>query len=46
MIGFTVGYWIAFWIEQLIAQPIARLAMKTLKTLHARQDRKAQSVNA
>ncbi|MEK3697487.1 hypothetical protein NYE33_10965 [Paenibacillus sp. FSL R10-2199] len=37
------NFGIAFWIELLVAQPIARLAMKTL---HARQDRKAQSVNA
>lgn len=33
---------IAFWIELLVAQPIARFAMKTL---HARQNRKTESVN-
>ncbi|OMD61186.1 hypothetical protein BSK48_28915 [Paenibacillus odorifer] len=37
------NFGIAFWIELLVAQPIARFAMKTL---HARQDRKTESVNA
>jgi len=37
------NFGIAFWIELLVAQPIARFAMKTL---HARQDRKSESVNA
>ncbi|MEK3865802.1 hypothetical protein MHH60_20235 [Paenibacillus sp. FSL H7-0716] len=37
------NFGIAFWIELLVAQPIARFVMKTL---HARQDRKTESVNA
>ncbi|MET3657102.1 MULTISPECIES: hypothetical protein [Sporosarcina] len=37
------NFGIAFWIELLVAQPIARFAMKRL---HARQGRKAESVNA
>lgn len=37
------NFGIAFWIELLVAQPIARFVMKTL---HARQDRKAETVNA
>ncbi|MEK4293825.1 hypothetical protein [Paenibacillus sp. FSL R5-0914] len=37
------NFGIAFWIELLVAQPIARFAMKTL---HTRQDRKTESVNA
>ncbi|AIQ60535.1 hypothetical protein [Paenibacillus borealis] len=37
------NFGIAFWIELLVAQPIARFAMKSL---HARQDRKTESVNA
>jgi hypothetical protein len=37
------SFGIAFWIELLVAQPIARLAMKTL---HARQERETESVNA
>lgn len=36
------NFGIAFWIELLIAQPIARFAMKRL---HARQGRKAESIN-
>lgn len=36
------NFGIAFWIELLVAQPIARLVMKTL---HARQDRTTQSIN-
>lgn len=32
-----------FWIEMLIAQPIARYAMKSL---HARQAKKVESVNS
>lgn len=36
------NFGIAFWIELLIAQPIARFAMKKL---HARQARKAEMVN-
>ncbi|MNO60925.1 hypothetical protein D3C76_515570 [compost metagenome] len=37
------NFGIAFWIELLVAQPIARFAMKTL---HARQDRNTETVNA
>lgn len=37
------NFGIAFWIELLVAQPIARFAMKTL---HASQARKKESVNA
>lgn len=37
------NFGIAFWIELLVAQPVARFAMKTL---HARQDRTSASVNA
>jgi hypothetical protein len=37
------NFGIAFWIELVVAQPIARYVMKTL---HARQGRKADSVNA
>lgn len=37
------NFGIAFWIEMLFAQPIARFAMKKI---HARQARKAESVNA
>lgn len=37
------NFGIAFWIELLVAQPIARFVMKTL---HARQDRKTETVNA
>lgn len=37
------NFFIAFWVEVLIAQPIARFAMKKL---HARQARKAESVDA
>lgn len=37
------NFFIAFWIESLIAQPIARFAMKKL---HARQSRNAKSVKA
>lgn len=36
------NFGVAFWIELLVAQPVARFAMKTL---HARQDRAAESVN-
>ena len=36
------NFFIAFWVEALIAQPIARFAMKKL---HASQTRKAESVN-
>ncbi|SET64028.1 hypothetical protein SAMN05216389_11829 [Oceanobacillus limi] len=36
------NFGIAFWIELLIAQPIARFAMKKL---HARQGRKVEAVN-
>ena len=36
------NFGIAFWIELLIAQPIARFAMKKI---HARQDTQADSVN-
>lgn len=36
------NFGVAFWIELLIAQPIARFAMKKL---HERQDRKAESVS-
>lgn len=35
------NFGIAFWIELLVAQPIARFAMKTL---HASQERKTESV--
>ncbi|WP_438491676.1 hypothetical protein [Paenibacillus sp. IHBB 3054] len=35
------NFGIAFWIELLVAQPIARFAMKTL---HASKDRKTESV--
>ncbi len=37
------NFGIAFWIELLVAQPIARFVMKTL---HARHDRKTETVNA
>lgn len=37
------NFGIAFWIELLVAQPIARFVMKTL---HAKQDRKTETVNA
>ncbi|WP_240463755.1 hypothetical protein [Paenibacillus apiarius] len=37
------NFGVAFWIELLIAQPIARFAMKKL---HARQASKAESVNS
>jgi len=37
------NFGVAFWIELLIAQPIARFAMKQL---HLRQDRKHETVNA
>lgn len=37
------NFGIAFWIELLVAQPIARFAMKSL---HARQDCNAESINA
>ena len=37
------NFFIAFWVEALIAQPIARFAMKKL---HASQALKAESVNA
>lgn len=37
------NFFIAFWVEALIAQPIARFAMKKL---HARQERQAEGVNA
>jgi len=36
------NFGIAFWIELLVAQPIARF---TMKTLHARQDRKTKTAN-
>lgn len=36
------NFGIAFWIELLVADPIARFAMKSL---HARQERKVESVN-
>lgn len=36
------NFGIAFWIELLVAQPIARFAMKQI---HLSQDRKAESVN-
>ncbi|MGM9931203.1 MULTISPECIES: hypothetical protein [Bacillaceae] len=37
------NFCIAFWVEALIAQPIARQAMKKL---HKRQDRKAQAISS
>ncbi|WP_419958350.1 hypothetical protein [Psychrobacillus psychrotolerans] len=37
------NFGVAFWIEMLIAQPIARYAMKSL---HARQSKKVESVNS
>jgi len=37
------NFGVAFWIEMLIAQPIARYAMKSL---HARQAKKVESVNS
>ncbi|WP_462406260.1 hypothetical protein [Gracilibacillus sp. Marseille-QA3620] len=37
------NFCIAFWVEALIAQPIARQAMKKL---HKRQDRKAQVISS
>ena len=37
------NFGVAFWIELLIAQPIARAAMKQL---HLRQDRKKEAINA
>lgn len=37
------NFGVAFWIELLIAQPVARFAMKKL---HARQTSKAESVNS
>ncbi|MBH9965987.1 hypothetical protein [[Bacillus] enclensis] len=37
-----LDFGIALWIELLVAQPIARLAMKQL---HRSQERKAQSLN-
>lgn len=37
------NFGVAFWIEMLIAQPIARYAMKTI---HARQVNKVESINS
>ncbi|WP_310832125.1 hypothetical protein [Paenibacillus pedocola] len=36
------NFGVAFWIEMIIAQPIARLAMKLL---HAKQAKRAESIN-